>query len=471
MGDRRLAWRGALRVLRTGALALAVGGCAGPLVLERQVLGYDDVAKRLDEKLLLLNIARTDNRESVHFTSTSSIAATFNWTTTVASGQLNTAPSTNFLNFPIGASASENPTFSIFPISGQDFTQRIATPFDAEVFEFLVFQGGRISQVMRLMTSGIEVQTPEGAFVRFVENDPRRPAEYEEFRRIADHLQWLNECRELFVRSLVFNEVLVEDFKGVPRAEDINNGFSLGLRWRQKPNGSYELSRLNSGRTVVTNFDPMSLSDRQRFEFNERIRHNPRGFVYLEIRPDGPGGDFPIRGAIKTRSLMQMIGFLANGIHAAEEFDVAPDPRTRGFAPGPAATLKINVTDGEPVANAPSVSFRGRYYAVNDTQWDRTSFTMLNVLYQSAVGKVRDVGIPITIAKQSRSQDAARGRAGPSTQCSTSRITDQRGDFSVCVAFPSIQYRYSSSMAPLDFSASSQALNAVSSLSLPAATA
>ncbi len=75
-------------------------------------------------------------------------------------------------------------------ISGKEFTERIATPFRDEIFEFLVFQGGILNQVMRLMAAGIEVQTPDGRFVRFIENDPRRPKEYEEFRRIAAHLQW-----------------------------------------------------------------------------------------------------------------------------------------------------------------------------------------------------------------------------------------------------------------------------------------
>jgi hypothetical protein len=68
---------------------------------------------------------------------------------------------------------------------------------------------------MRLMASGIEVQKPHGRFVRFIENDPRRPKEYEEFRRIAAHLQWLNDHRQLFVRSLVFDETLIADFRNI----------------------------------------------------------------------------------------------------------------------------------------------------------------------------------------------------------------------------------------------------------------
>src|SRR5215204_581251 len=61
--------------LAIAPLVLLLGGCIGPPVLERQVLGYDQVAKTLNEQLLLLNIARVHHDETVHFTSTSSIAA------------------------------------------------------------------------------------------------------------------------------------------------------------------------------------------------------------------------------------------------------------------------------------------------------------------------------------------------------------------------------------------------------------
>jgi hypothetical protein len=386
--------RRAIRNLAVCALALDISSCAGPPVLERQVLGYDEVTRALDAKLLLLNIARVSQQETVHFTSTSSIAATFNWTTTLGvSGEL-TEKGTNFLNLNIGGSASENPTFSISPISGKEFTERIATPFQDTIFEFLVFQGGKINQAMRLMSAGVEVQKPDGRFVRFIENDPRRPKEYEEFRRIAAHLQWLNDNRQLFVRPLVFTETVVTDFKNTPRAEDINNGFNMGLRWRQKANGNYELTRLESGRVVVANFDPMALSDQQRFELAEKIKKNPSEFVYLDIQPNGPGGNFPIHGAIKLRSM-----FIATGIRIAPEFEVSPFVPAEEIDIGPAATLKINITDSPPDLRVPTIYYAGQYYSVNDTVWDRTTFLILSILFQTTIGKVENVGIPITIAK------------------------------------------------------------------------
>jgi len=374
--------------------------CVGPPVLEQQVLGYDEVTKTLDEKLLLLNIARVANDEIIHFTSTSSVAATFDWTTTIGvGGQVEEPRGIDFFNFNLGASVSENPTFSIFPVSGEEFTKRIVTPFTDDTFEFVVFQGAGINKVMRLMANGIEVQTDDGAFIRFIENDPRNPQEYEEFRRITAHLQWLNDRRDLFVRTLVFEETLIADFKAVPRAEDINNGFNKGLRWRQKPDGNYELTRLRGGRVVVLNYDPMALTDQQRFELNEKIRKNPSGFVYLDIQSDGPGGNFPIQGAIKLRSMFQILRFLGMAISNATEFDVAPDPRTGAAFKPPTDTMKINISDTRPEGNVPWVEYNGRYYAVNDTEWDRLQFTILNVLFQTAVGDVEDVGIPITIAK------------------------------------------------------------------------
>ena len=192
---------------------------------------------------------------------------------------------------------------------------------------------------------------------------------------------------------------MIADFKNIPRAEDINNGFNMGLRWRQKPNGNYELTRLKGGRVVVTNFDPMALTDQQRFELDEKIKKNPSGFVYLDIEPDGPGGNFPIQGAIKLRSMFQILNFIAKGIYIAPEFDVAPDIRSEETEAGLAATLKINITESPPDRRLPTIYHEGYYYSVNDTVWDRTTFLLLSVLFQTAVGKIENVGIPITIAK------------------------------------------------------------------------
>jgi len=381
-------------------LALLIAGCAGPPVLERQVLGYDDVTSRLDQKLLLLNIARADNGRPVHFTTTSTIAATFSWTSTLgAGGEWHRNAPDSFVGLNVGTSASENPTFSIQPLSGKAFTERVLTPFRDKSFEFLVFQGGAIDRVMRLLASGIEVQNADGSFVRFIANDPALPQEYAEFRRVATQLRWLNDSRKLFVRTLVFEEPVAPDLKAQPSPADIINADKEGLQWRRNVDGSYRLVRLQAGRVVVTNVDPMSLSNQARYELNEKIKRNPGGFVFLDVRPDGPGGDFPVRGAIKLRSMLQMLVFVANSARAVPEFDVAPDPRTGAVNENPRSTLHIDISETPPAATTVSIDFEGRAYSVGNTTWDRSNFATLGDLFQTAVGDIKGVDLPITISK------------------------------------------------------------------------
>jgi hypothetical protein len=106
----------------------------------------------------------------------------------------------------VGVSPAENPTLTIVPIQGKQFTERVLTPLEDAKLEFLVYQGSPIDMVMRLMADGIEMQTREGAFARFILNWPTHPSEYEEFRQIAMQLAWLNATRRLFVGRLSFLE-------------------------------------------------------------------------------------------------------------------------------------------------------------------------------------------------------------------------------------------------------------------------
>lgn len=97
--------------------------------------------------------------------------------------------------------------------------------------------------------------------------------------------------------------------------------------------------------------------------------------------------------------MLQILSFLARGIGRAPEFDVAPDLQTGPIVSSPRATLQVEVSDQEPVGNVPTALLDGRYFSLNDTPWDRASFMILNVLFQTTVGDIDDVGIPITIAK------------------------------------------------------------------------
>ena len=152
---------------------------------------------------------------------------------------------------------------TIVPIQGKEFTGRVLTPLEDTAFEFPVFQGVPIDMAMRLVADGIEVQTPEGTFARFILNWPTHPAEYEEFRRIALHLAWLNATRRLFVGRLSF--LATTPGQAQPPRRLRSSKAEKDFRWRPvAQDGVYALERRLTGRVVITNYDPRTLSDAER---------------------------------------------------------------------------------------------------------------------------------------------------------------------------------------------------------------
>jgi hypothetical protein len=300
----------------------------------------------------------------------------------------------------VGVSAAENPTLSIVPIQGQQFTHRVLTPLEDATFEFPVFQGAPLDMVMRLGADGIEVQTREGTFVRFIMNWPTHPAEYEEFRRIAMHLAWLNANRRLFVGRLSFLETTHARLNTPPTAADIQKALEQGLRWRTVAgDGTYALERRVTGRVVITNYDPRTLSDAERQALNTRAGANPGNFVLIDIRPDHAGGDLPIFGAIKLRSFNMILTFVAAEHGGSREYEVTSDPRTGDSGLNPPQALRIEVSDQAPPGLTPFIRYAKRYYSVADTPWDRQAFNLLYQLFQMTVTDVSSVGVPVTISK------------------------------------------------------------------------
>jgi hypothetical protein len=380
--------------------ALAVTSCIGPVALHQAVLGYDKTVHRLESEMLLLNIARMQHNLPDHYTVTSAIAATFDYRTNVSFGAelLGSDGDLNTFSFGAGATAAENPTLSIVPVQGEEFTRRILAPMEEEKFAFLVFQGAPIDMVMRLIADGIELQRRDGTFERFILNRPEAPEEYREFRQRALHLRWLNKTRRLFVGPINFSEAIRARLAAAPSAGDVAQALEKGYRWQPLSGDEYELTRGVMGRVAVTNYDPRTLSNADRAALNALAAANPKNFVFVDIRPGFPGGDYPLFGAIKLRSLNAVLSFLAKGISDKPEFDVAPDPRTGPIQRNPRRILAIEVTDRIPDTML-RVEFRGKYYFVPNTSWDRRAFVILNKLFQMTVTDVSAVGVPITIAK------------------------------------------------------------------------
>ena len=284
-------------------------------------------------------------------------------------------------------------------MQGKEFTERILAPLQEDKFEFLVFQGEAIDMAMRLMGRGIELQFEDGSFKRFILNRPSHEEEYSEFRRIALHLASLNVSRNLFVGNLSFSAAVSPELSGPPSASDITDAMEKGyFVIKNEKDGSHKLYKHFDGRVVITNYDPLTLTDSERHAINEIANKRPKNFILIDIRPGHPGGDFPIFGGIKLRSLYGIMDFLADGIDESPEFDVEPDPRT-GLTPNnPTNTLTILVDD-------PSsdrflhVPYRDHDYTIGYTTWDYEAFKNLYHLFQTAVTDVAKTVVPVTISK------------------------------------------------------------------------
>jgi hypothetical protein len=370
------------------------------------VLGYDHTTNQLEQEILLLNIARLSHENPVHFTVTGSIAATFDFTTSANfGGSIVTSPGNNIFDFGMSASASENPTLSIVPISGEDFTKRVITPFSENSFAKLGYQDLPISIIMRLMASSIEIDNRKGHRVGFMRNDVKYPDEYAEFRRFVMHLQSLQTRNKLFVNNMIFDKVILDSVKEPWDKDtiDLANAVDEGMLWQHNDDGTYTVMKRTKGRVLVSNYDSLLLSDEELYALDEIANHRPNNYVLVDIREGYPGGEFPLFGAIKLRSFFHILRFVSAGISDGQKdlgLDIAPDPRTHAIIyHNPPLTLTINVSDTAPSDDVLYIQYKNHYYTVGDSRWDRTAFMILNSLFQATVTDVSDVGIPITIAK------------------------------------------------------------------------
>jgi hypothetical protein len=220
------------------------------------------------------------------------------------------------------------------------------------------------------------------------------------FRRIALHLARLNANRKLFVGRLSFAEITTAALSAPPPADGVRNAAEKGYRWRQvRSTGLYDLEHRVTGRLAITNYDPRTLSDDERAALKAKAASSPENFVLIDLRPGHAGGDWPLFGALKLRSFNHMLDFVAEGAGKVREYEVAKDGRTGEVGFNPALTLAIEVSERPPSEDLPNALYRGRYYTLADSPWDRRAFGLLYQLFQVTVTDVSKVGVPITISK------------------------------------------------------------------------
>ena len=391
-----------MRLILAGVLcSLGMTGCLSPITLNRAVTAYDEAVTDAISKQLLINIARAHQHQPIHFTGVSNIAATFDFRVSAGATPALTGEAGRALMPIFGGSMAENPTISIVPIEGEEFTKRLLTPFQETKFILLLRQRYDIDLLLRLMTQELRMKQ-NGQAVAY-RNTPADQTGYEMFRRVVTHLSAIQDENQLHAEPLVYNRTWT-----IPANSVTAEGFQALQKeylvtYSQKDN-SYTLRKQIIGRTLITNYDPDTLSPDERTRLVDETEEGHLNDVSFDIRPGHFGGEFPIKGDFRLRSFNTILNFLGRSLAEDPEYQVDGDPRTPAVHENPVHTMELLLSDGAPSEADLSIQSHGKYYAINTTgplaRWNREAFQLLYLLFQMTVSEVPRVGIPsITIAK------------------------------------------------------------------------
>ena len=383
------------------SLPFLLSGCFSPKTLEHVTVAYDySVTKSLVEQLLI-NIARAHHHQPVHFTAISNIAATFDYRymagATPPLGGLNGG----FSLAPIfGATIAENPTFSINPIEGEDFTKRLLTPLQEAKMTLLLRQGVDIDLLLRLMAGEMRMAN-DGREIAFY-NRPSEKTGYPIFRQIVLHLSRLQDNNQLYVEPLVYDREWTLPLSSLS-GQDFQ---TLESNYRiivNPDNQMYTVQKRSVGHTVITNYDPTTISNKERLALQAKADRWPPNDILVDIRPGNPGGEYPMQGAFRLRSFHGILNFLGRTIEDEQEYHVDPDPRTGIVEENPVRTMEIIESTSKPPNAKVSVTHDGHHYSISDTEkrsWNQEAFRLLYQLFQMTVTEAPRGNVPsITIAK------------------------------------------------------------------------
>ena len=385
---------------------LALSGCASPIALNRAVLAYDEAITSVASRQLLTNIARARYHQPIHFTGVSNVAATFDFRFSAGG-----TPALGGLAGPVlmpifGGGVAENPTISIAPIEGEEFTIRLLTPFQENKLTLLLRQRFDVDHLLRLMAQEVRLYHSSGQQIIY-RNTPADRTGYEMFQRVALHLSAIQDQNQLYAEPLNFESTWT-----IPAGSVSAEGFQALEKeffvLYNKPDNTYTLRKQVPGPILITNYDPKTLSPEERARLSGGTEDVIDNDVAFDIRANHPGGEWPIKGAFRLRSFHSVLYFLGQSLGEDPEYDVEKDPRTPPIAndENPVATMEFVVSNSPPLEAEANLSIRShnQYFALNTAgpyaRWNRDGFQMLYLLFQMTITDIPRVGVPsITIAK------------------------------------------------------------------------
>lgn len=394
---RHLGWRGPT----AGLMAALLSGCFSPMTLDRAVLGYDEAFADILSKQLLLNIARARHSRPVHFTGVSNIAATYNFQFTAGGTPAFTGNSGALIAPIFGGSVAENPTISVVPLQGEEFTKRLLTPFQQGKLLLFLQRNCPVDLLFRLTAE--EFRWVADGKVLSHRNVPSDSVGYPTFRRIVTHLASIQDSSDLYMEPLMLRRswILPADTMTLEAMRSLaKDDVYIQFDGRER---LYRLSTRVPGAVVITNYDPEQLSDDEKLALHTKAQEGQANDIMVDVREGFPGGEYPISGHFRLRSFIAIVDFLGRSIGEDPEYFVEKDPRTPEVSENPNLTLELLSSEDSPDDDELAVEYDGFYYSLGPNHgypWNREVFRLLHQLFQMSVSEVPHVGVPsITIAK------------------------------------------------------------------------
>jgi hypothetical protein len=375
-------------------------GCLSPMALDHAVIEYDKTTSDILSKLILLNIARSHQHQPMHFTGVSNIAATFNFQFNAGATPALTGENGALMTPVFGGTVSENPTISIVPIEGEEFTRRLLTPFQENKLTMLLRQGVDVDLILRLLAGELRINRGKQQGIYY--NKPSDVKGYRTFRQAVLHMSSIQDRNKLFVEPLMLEKhwTLSAESLTVEQMAALQNDFKIYYQAQTK---QVSLSKRVTGRIVLTNYDPATLSNEDRIHLHEEADQGAQNDVMVDIRPGYPGGEWPIHGIFRLRSFHNVLNFIGQSISDYPEYAVAKYPQTPPVSQNPVNTMAVLVSDSNPGDGDISVQYGDLHYAIKPDDgypWNREAFRLLCQLFQMTMTDLARQGAPeITISK------------------------------------------------------------------------
>jgi hypothetical protein len=314
-----------------GASALASAGCAiGPREVKRDRLRYNEVVKDSDEQQLLLNIVRLRYTDSPSSLAISSVADQYELTrnlgmipffTSAAAGQAFGGYRGVVLP-QAQLTAVTRPTLTLTPEDSGDFTRRLYTPLSLEAIASLARTTWPTSTVLRMWLENLNwvsnAETGSGP-------TPHEPPQYAEFLTGVLALKRMNHRKlsKVFAQEAedpVGDEIPPEKIT----AEAVANAAKNDLEFH-KVAGTGNWRLIKKKQTLTLRFNESVLGDPDFQIFCQSFHLDPTrtSFEMTAAKVDPFLKDVPKQGLnkldLETRSLLQVLFFLAHGLDVPEE--------------------------------------------------------------------------------------------------------------------------------------------------------